>query len=280
VNVPALQRVTTDLRLGRWQDVLADVADASVRLVLTSPPYDNARTYEQGVEPVDFDALGCFARRVLMPGGVLAMVIDGACNDGEVSTTPYRIICEWAACDGWHLSQVLAYGRSGAPGAYSGRFRRDHEPLLVFHRDGGPIVCNKDAVASAAAYKINPSRSSTMTVRRRHGGFEVGGFAQRDSFRAIKHRGSIWFYGSVGHGHDPSADTGHPATFAECFALDAVRVWSNPGDLVCDPFSGSGTVARACIDTQRSFVGAESEPAYHARALQRLAQLGLPGSEP
>ncbi len=46
--------MSADLRLGRWQDVLAAVPDASVRLLLTSPPYDNARTYEGTNEPVDF----------------------------------------------------------------------------------------------------------------------------------------------------------------------------------------------------------------------------------
>ncbi len=52
--------MSADLRLGAYQDALADVADGSVRLILTSPPYDNARTYEDTSEPVDFDALARF----------------------------------------------------------------------------------------------------------------------------------------------------------------------------------------------------------------------------
>lgn len=90
-----------------------------------------------------------------------------------------------------------------------------------------------------------------------------------------RHRGSVWWYGSVGHGQDPSSSIGHPATFAEAFALDAVTVWSNPGDLVVDPFAGSATVGRACIDLGRRFVGAEQIPKYHAIGLRRLAQQGL-----
>ncbi len=99
-----------ELRLGRWQDVLADIPDASVRLILTSPPSDNARTYEGTNEPVDFAELARFCLRVLMPGGVLAMVLDGAVNDGRQSITPYRVVCEWAEMVGWRLLQVLAYG--------------------------------------------------------------------------------------------------------------------------------------------------------------------------
>jgi DNA modification methylase len=263
--------MSAEVRLGRWQDALADVADESVRLILTSPPYDNARTYEGQADAVDWDALAMFCERILVPGGTLAMVLDGAVNDGELSTTPYRVICDWARRDSWILSQVLAYVRMGQPGAYAGRFRRDHEPLIVFRKRGGSSVVNKDEVAertrnkvlTTAAYQWATNRDGT---RRRNLAREV---------RDIRHRGSLWDYGAVGFGHDPSASVGHPATFAEKFAMDAVRVWSNVGDLVVDPFAGSGTVGRACIDLGRSFLGAEMVEKYHRIATQRLAQSAL-----
>lgn len=271
----------TDLRLGRWQDVLADdPADGTVRLILTSPPYDNARTYEGTNEPVDFGELAAWALRKLMPGGTLAMVLDGAVNDGVQSVTPYRVICEWAALEGWRLLQVLAYGRQGAPGAYHGRFRRDHEPLIVMVRDGAPHVCEKGRIAVASLHNLK-EKAGTAGVRRRDGSRETFG-ASRDGTRRevanILHRGSIWDYGMVGHGQDSSADTGHPATFAERFARDAVDVWSNPGDLVVDPFAGSATVGRACEDLGRRFIGSERVPKYHAIGMARLAQRGLFGT--
>lgn len=261
-----------DLRLGRWQDALVDVPDSSVRLILTSPPYDDARTYEDSLDDgVDFDALADFGTRVLAPGGTFAMVIDGAVNDGVLSTTPYDVVCRWARRPEWRLAQVLAYGRHGQPGEYRGRFRRDHEPLFVFHKLG-PVVCNKDAVAERARNHASPRHHQWATER--------DGSKRKTStnrtVRQIRHRGSIWDYGPVGHGHDRSTETGHPATFAEAFALDAVRVWSNAGDVVVDPFSGSGTVARACLDLNRRFVGAELVQKYHARAMERLAQQALP----
>ena len=264
------------LRLGSWQTTLDGagperVADASVRLLLTSPPYDNARTYEgTQTEPVDFGELARFALRVLMPGGTLAMVLDGAVNDGEQSITPYRVICEWAAMKGWRLLQVLAYGRRGVPGAYSGRFRRDHEPLILFVKDGASHVCEKIRICERSSYKAGKS----FTVRTFDG--KLRGKTAKDPEADEKaHRGSFWDYGASGHGHDASSDTGHPATFAERFALDAVQVWSNPGDLVCDPYAGSGTVGRACIDLGRSFVGAERVPKYHAIGIDRLRQTSI-----
>lgn len=257
-----------DLRLGRWQDRLADIEDGSARLILTSPPYDNAREYEGTADIVDFGELARFGLRVLMPGGIFAMVLDGAVNDGELSITPYRVICEWAAMQGWRLLQVLAYGRQGAPGEYRGRFRRDHEPLIVFVREGAGHVCEKERIVERAQFE--PSK--WISVRERDGSRLRGRTSKDPAAVERKHRGSIWWYGSVGHGHDPSADTGHPATFAESFARDAVTVWSNVGDLVIDPFAGAATTGRVCADLGRNWIGAERVPKYHAIGVRRLAQ--------
>jgi len=271
-----------DLRLGSWQSTLdagpSRIPDASVRLLLTSTPYDNARTYEgTQTEPVDFGELARFALRVLLPGGTLAMVLDGAVNDGEQSAAPYEVIATWAKLPGWRLLQVLAYGRTGAPGAYKGRFRRDHEPLILFVRDGADHVCEKGRIAVKSKNDLVRD-IGTASVRRRDGSQEKFGQDSKGNVRAvdnIRHRGSFWDYGMVGNGQDASSTTGHPATFAERFALDAVQVWSNPGDLVLDPYAGSATVGRACIDLDRSFVGAERVPKYHAIGVDRLRQTSI-----
>lgn len=262
-----------DVRFGDWRDVLSDVASESVRLILTSPPYDNARTYDGTADAVDFGALADFAIRALAPGGTLAMVLDGAVNAMALSTTPYRVICEWSSRREWYLSQVLAYGRHGQPGEYRHRFRRDHEPLIVFRKVGGPIVCNKDALAVPAKYSVSTTDGHYQWATERDGSKRRN---KSRPVRPIRHRGSFWNYGANGNGHDPSSSLGHPATFSERFARDAVTVWSNAGDLVCDPFMGSGTVAKACSDLGRRCIGAERVATYHAISLRRLEQSALP----
>src|SRR6185369_12432944 len=141
-------------------------------------------------------------------------------------------------------------------------------------------LCEKGRLATTA--KHDPIKALGSGQRKRDGSKRPFGMS-RSGPRAIarvKHRGSCWWYGNVGHGHDPSSATGHPATFAERFALDAVLVWSNPADLVCDPYAGSGTVARACRTLGRRFVGAERVPAYHAAAVTRCSDGPLFGPDP
>jgi hypothetical protein len=139
-------------------------------------------------------------------------------------------------------------------------------------RSGAPHVCAKERVSTK--WKHDPSvaigRGCNVTREGKKVLFGVSASGTKRHVEPVKHRGSLWWYGPVGHGHDASADTGHPATFAQAFAIDAVNVWSNPNDLVCDPFTGSGTVAVACRGLGRHFVGAERVPKYHEIALRRL----------
>lgn len=245
---------------GRWQDRLADLPDASVRLVLTSPPYDDALTYEGTNPVVDFAELRAFCHRVLVPGGVVIMVIDGPVRKGAQSLTPFRTIVEWGEAAGWFFSRHLVYGRRGVPGDFARRFRKDHEHICVFVKAGAHQICHREVFAKP----WHPAPGKRLHSRRAYG------LVRRLLVKpeSISLRGSVWDYGSTGG--QESARSGHPATFATRFAEDAVRVWSNPGDLVVDPFAGSGTVGVACLRHGRRFIGADAVAKYVAIAEERL----------
>lgn len=68
----------------------------------------------------------------------------------------------------------------------------------------------------------------------------------------------------------------HPAPFPEAIARDHILSWSNPGDVVLDPFSGSGTTAKMARETGRRFIGIEVNPEYVEISRKRLAQQVLP----
>lgn len=85
----------------------------------------------------------------------------------------------------------------------------------------------------------------------------------------ISVRTNLWRYQAGNNGDER---TGHPAVFPEALPKDHIISWSNEGDIVLDPFSGSGTTCRAAKDLGRRFVGIEVNPAYCAIANRRLAQ--------
>lgn len=83
-------------------------------------------------------------------------------------------------------------------------------------------------------------------------------------------RDNVWEYPVGAAGGD--IYTGHPAVFPFELARDHIASWSNPGDLILDPFMGSGTTAKAAKALNRNFIGIEINPDYCAIAEQRIAQ--------
>lgn len=80
---------------------------------------------------------------------------------------------------------------------------------------------------------------------------------------------NIWEYKT---GSGKTVCTEHPAAFPEQLAGDHIASWSNEGDVVCDPFNGSGTTTKVARDMGRKFIGIEANADYIAIAERRLQQ--------
>ena len=79
-----------------------------------------------------------------------------------------------------------------------------------------------------------------------------------------RYRYNIWYFQNV------NKYISHPATFPEHLANDHIISWSNAGDLVLDPFMGSGTTGVACVNTGRRFIGIELDQGYFEIAKTRI----------
>lgn len=267
MNVYATDDCSIVVQQADYTETLCDVAAAGgCDLVLTSPPYDDARTYGNAVSwrLEDYQRLGDATFAALVPGGHALVVLDSPVREWrkgvgtERGFTPWKVMLDWAERVGFRVPDRLAYGRYGAAGSYIGRFRNDWEPLLWFQRPGARGYFDKWAITEPAKHKVKVGHFASN--RTKAGGTNVRGMSGRAVEEGVKHRGTYWPYGNapVSEDHKIGRATKHPARFCARFAEDVVRCFAPAGGLVVDPMVGSGTTAIACVRHGRRFAGGDA----------------------
>ena len=251
---------------GLWQAdyrvILQNVANmGGADLIFTSPPYCDARTYNNAVDwkLEDYQALGDAVFAALKPGGQCLLNLDAPVREwrkgmgSERGFHPWKVMLDWAERIGFRVPDRLAYGRMGQVGKFSGRFRNDWEPLLWFEKPGAKGYVDPSAIAVAA----KPYATRKAKSRQKDGTFS---HLREKAPPTVRYPGTLWNYGSITRGHDLLAltDTQHPARFSLRLARDVVRVFCPPGGLVCDPFLGSGTTMLASLEFDRRFAGGDA----------------------
>jgi DNA modification methylase len=251
-----------DLRQGDCVERAREIPDASIDLVLTSPPYDNLRRYSSG-SAFDFEALAWQLKRVLKPGGVLVWVVGDQTIDGSETGTSFKQALHFKAI-GLNLHDTMIYAKSNPVPLNHNRYEQEFEFMFVLS-EGKPMTVNKLTESCKHAGKFEGSR------RHRRDGAEKDPLSLMSGagelIKETKPRGNIWFYLAGGH-HCPD----HPAVFPLQLAIDHILSWTNPGDTVLDPFVGSGTVGEACLGLNRNFIGIDISPEYLEIAKRRINQ--------
>lgn len=249
-----------------------------IDMVLTSPPYDNLRSYKGYTFP--FQAIARELYRVVKEGGVVVWVVGDATIEGSETGSSFQQALYFKEI-GFNLHDTMIFRkRNPIPQIYRRRYNNEFEYMFVF---------SKGKVATH-----NP-----LMVDCLHAGLELNGTTYKNYSRSEqkrsklakpvkqqKIRGNIWEYVVGKHQEDQEAKS-HPAPFPCQLARDHIRSWSNQGDLILDPMCGSGTTCKVARELDRSFIGIDISPEYCQIATQRLAlspqpqpiQLSLEDSE-
>ena len=249
------------IHCGECSAMLAALPDDCIDLTVTSPPYDNLREY-QGYT-FDFEPIAHQLYRVTKPGGVVVWVVGDATIDGSETGTSFRQALGFMAA-GFNLHDTMIYEVAGTGAKGSNKaYWQGFEFMFVVSK-GEPKTVNR----------IADIKNKTIGLLR-GGRWRNGGNNEKPHLtNEVGTRTNIWRY-QVGFA-DNSDQTDHPAPFPEALARDHIISWSNPGDVILDPFMGSGTVGKMCKETGRHWLGFDISEEYCQLARRRVDLARVP----
>lgn len=252
-------------------ETLAHLADDSIDLTVTSPPYDNLRDYNGSNQfwcEDTWQAILAELYRTTKPGGVVVWVVGDATIAGGETGSSFKQALYAIDC-GFNLHDTMIYEKntSSFPARRnSARYTQIFEYMFIFSKGApktGNLICDKpNKWAGHTNWGKNTQRGKD------------GALVETKPIKPVPEyspRNNIWRY-VVGGGFatkDKNAHK-HPAIFPEKLAEDHILTWSNPGDVVFDPFLGSGTTGKVAILNGRYFKGAEIDVEYFAVASARI----------
>ena len=250
------------LIVGNCVDIMRGLPEGSVKLTVTSPPYDSLRDYKGYDFP--FEEIAEELYRVTAEGGVVVWVVGDRINGGR-SLTSFRQALYFQEI-GFSAHDIMIYQKKNTPFMRSNAYTNAYEMMFVLSK-GKPTT-------------FNPLKTPTkrhgvelLTHNKLPDGINK---KKRGELKKEKTRTNIWSYavGLGGTTNDKIAFQ-HPAVFPEKLAEDHILSWSNPGDLVLDPMCGSGTTGKMALLNGRRFIGIDISAEYIEIARQRLQDAGF-----
>jgi len=251
-------------------DVLNTMDSNSIDLTVTSPPYDNIRSYNGnnlswGEEVWKKTLSELF--RVTKLGGVVVWIVGDSTTFGSESGTSFKQAL-WAKECGFLLHDTMIFHKDNpVPIGGNNRYYQAFEYMFVLSKHK-PKTFN--AILTPRRNKHKDKRTSRIRAyqRDKDGKFEN----KRITFNANVKKQNIWTYVVSGGTTQDKIAHKHPAIFPEKLAEDHILTWSNPGDIVLDPFMGSGTTGKMAILNDRIFIGVELDKTYFDNACERITK--------
>lgn len=258
------------LLIGDCLERMKEIPDGSIDLTVTSPPYDNLRTYNN---KADFWGETIW-KRVLetlysktKDGGVLVWVVGDATISGSETGTSFKQAL-YAKEIGFNIHDTMIYEKDSMSFPNPSRYHQIFEYMFVFSK-GKPKTVN--LIADRKNLNANGKKHIKGNYRTAEG--KIKRHNKQNLLKEYGVRNNIW---RISTGHNKSTTDKiafqHPAIFPESLARDHIISWSNPSDVVMDPFLGSGTTGKIALSLKRKFIGIEVNETYFEIAKTRILQ--------
>ena len=235
-------------------DTLERMPADSVDCVITSPPYDNLRTYNG--YSFDFEKIAYELKRVLKPGGVIVWIVGDSTIKGSESGTSFKQALFFKQI-GLNLHDTMIWQKSNPmPKVKTKRYFDVFEYMFILSK-GQPKTFNPIMQDTKMGGKVYDSTVKQITAgkERKHKTFVLN---------HQRYKNNIWINAIAQN------KTAHTAVFPKQLIADHVISWTDKNDIIYDPFMGSGTTALAALELERNFIGSEISSEYCQIANQLL----------
>lgn len=237
---------------------LAELPSQSVELVVTSPPYDDIRSYGNGHSKCDwnFEGTASGIQKVLVEGGICCWVVNDQVVDGSETLTSCKQKIFFREVLGMRIHDTMIYRKKNFSHPERTRYHQVFEYVFVFSK--GQPRC------------FNPLMDRKNLTAGCIGNLGVNTFTERDGSKSVRSkkvtkdfgmRHNVWDGLTRGQ-EEMCIELKHPAMMPKWLARDLILSWSNGGDTVLDPMVGSGTVMAEAWKAGRHSIGIENNEGY------------------
>ena len=246
------------IKCGDCLNLMRGLPSESIDLTITSPPYDNLREYNG--YSFDFENIAEELYRITKLGGVVVWIVNDATIKGSETGTSFKQALYFKEV-GFNLHDTMIWYKGSCPFPDKKRYYQSFEYMFVLAKGEiktfEPITDRKNKHGGT---KVHGTLRQSDGSLKQPTGIKTG--------REVKEFGSRFNMWQISP--ERNNKTGHPAVFPEQLVNDHIISWSKPGDVVLDPFIGTGTTAVACINTGRHYIGFEISKEYCEIARERI----------
>lgn len=268
------QKVKTEVILGGCLEVLQKLPHNSIDLVVTSPPYADQRKDTYGGIPHDayvewFLPITRELLRVLKPAGTFILNIKEKVVEGERSTYVMELVLAMRE-QGWLWTEEFIWHKKNCfPGKWPNRFRDAWERLLQFNKQKGFVMYQDAVMVPMGDWAKSRLKNLSETDQRRDNSKVGSGFGKNVSQWVGR---ELAYPTNVLHMATESSNKQHSAVFPKELPTWFIKLFTKPGDVVLDPFLGSGTTSIAAFQLDRNSIGIEIKDEYYDLAIKNIQE--------
>ena len=271
-NQKTKSKVRADVILGDCLNVLQKMPDNSIDLVVTSPPYaDQRKSTYGGIHPNKYVAwflpITAELLRVLNPKGTFVLNIKEKVANGERHTYVMEMIIAMRK-QGWLWTEEFIWHKKNCfPGKWPNRFRDSWERLLQFNKSKGFAMYQDEVRVPMGNWAKTRLKNLSETDKRRDNSKVGSGFGKNVSQwvgRELAYPTNVLTMATE------TSNKKHSAVFPKELPSWFIKLFTQPEDVVLDPFLGSGTTSVAAFQLDRNSIGIEIQKEYCQLAIDNI----------